>query len=234
MNKAQNMDELDIQLYAIMPFVKSKDVDVYNANDPDRISEKNSKKVLRKIKREINYIRAHEKYSPGLEMVKHAAVIVLIVMSVAFASVMSVEAARNAIWEAITTWYEERIHFRYAGEEKAYAPDTLLEYKEPTVGDDYERYVGTQNEYKFSVEYENTVSLITYQQSVLKDYDVWLSNHDSKTNIVEINGNRGELTSYVTNGIEYNTIIWNDGVYAYTIESNIGIDEIIRIANTIS
>lgn len=233
MNKAQNLDELDIQLYAIMPFVKSKDVDIYNSADPNQISEKNSKKVLKRIKREINYIKAHEKYRPALEMCKRAAVIVLIVMSVAFASVMSVEAARNAIWEAITTWYEESIHLRYAGEEEAYAPDTLLEYKEPTIGDDYERYVGTQNEYKFLVEYENSTSLITYQQSVLKDYDVWLSNHDSKTSIVEINGNRGELTSYVTNGIEYNTIIWNDGVYAYNLSSNIELDKLIHIAETV-
>ena len=233
MNKAQNLDELDIQLYAIMPFVKSKDVDVYNAADPDRISEKNSKKVLRKIKREINYIKAHEKYHPALVMLKRAAVIVLIVMSVAFASVMSVEAARNAIWEAITTWYEERIHLQYVGEENAYAPETLLEYKEPTVGDDYERYVGMENEYAFLVEYENSTSLITYQQGILKDYDVWLSNHDSEKSVVEINGNRGELTSYVINGIDYHTIVWTDDVYAYSLSGNIELNELIRIAETI-
>ena len=233
MNRAQNLDELDIQLYAIMPFVKSKDVEVYNAADPDRISEKNSKKVLRKIKREINYIKAHEKYRPALVMLKRAAVIVLIVMSVAFASVMSVEAARNAIWEAITTWYEERIHLQYVGEENAYAPETLLEYKEPTVGDDYERYVGMENEYAFSIEYENSTSLITYQQSVLKDYDVWLSNHDSESSAVEINGYCGELTSYVINGIDYHTIVWTDDVYAYSLSGNIELNELIRIAETI-
>ena len=233
MNKAQNLDELDIQLYAIMPLTKSKDVDIYNSADPNQISEKNSKKVLKRIKREINYIKAHEKYRPALEMCKRAAVIVLIVMSVAFASIMSVEATRTAIWKAITTWYEESIHFLYVGEDNAYVPDTLLEYKEPAVGDDYERYVCAENEYNFFVEYEDSTSLIIYQQSVLKDYDVWLSNHDTKSSVVEINGNRGELTSYVIDGVDYNTIVWNDGIYAYSLSSNIELEKLIRIAETV-
>ena len=137
MNEAQKLDELDIQLYAIIPNVRSKDIDIYNAADPTKISDKSSKKIFSRIKREINYIEAHEKYRPALEMWKRAAVVVLVVMSVAFASVMSVEAVRNAIWEAVTTWYNESIHFKYVGDDNAAAPDILLEYKEPIVGDDY-------------------------------------------------------------------------------------------------
>lgn len=233
MNKAQNLDELDIQLYAIMPLTKSKDVDAYNSADPNQISERNSKKVLRRIKREIKYIESHEKYRPAIETWKRVALFVLVMMSLAFASIITVEATRNAIWKVITVWYEERIHLQYVGEENAYAPETLLEYKEPTVGDDYERYVGMENEYKFLVEYENSTSLITYQQSVLKDHDVWLSNHDSESSAVEINGYRGELASYVINGIDYHTIVWTDDVYAYSLSGNIELNELIRIAETV-
>lgn len=234
MNEAQRLDELDIQLYAIMPNVRSKDIDIYNAADPTKISDKSSKKILRRIKREIKYIEAHENYRPAVEGWKRAAAVILVIMSVGFASVLTVEAVRNAIWEAVTTWYNESIHFKYVGDDNAAAPDVLLEYKEPVVGDDYERYEVVKNEFKYTVEYENSTSLITYQQSLLKDYEVWLSNHDTKSSIVDIGGKRGEVTSYVINGMEYITIIWNDGVYAYKLNSNIGIDELIRIANTIS
>lgn len=68
---------------------------------------------------------------------------------------------------------------------------------------------------------------------MLKDHDVWLSNHDSEKSVVEINGNRGELTSYVINGIDYHTIVWTDDVYAYSLSGNIELDELIRIAETV-
>lgn len=79
----------------------------------------------------------------------------------------------------------------------------------------------------------DSTSLITYQQSVLKDYDVWVSNHDSELSVIEINGNRGELTSYVIDGVDYNTIVWNDGIYAYSLSSNIELEKLIHIAETI-
>lgn len=234
MNEAQKLDELDIQLYAIMPHVRSKDVDIYNAADPTKISEKSSKKILRRIKREIKYIEAHEKYRPAVEGWKRAAAVVLIIMSVGFASVMTVEATRNAIWEVVTTWYKESIFFQYIGGDDTMAPDTLLEYKEPVVGDEYERYEMGKNELSYAIEYESDSVLIVYQQSSLKDYEVLLSNHETKASIVNINGNEGEAASYVVNGVEYNTIIWNDGRYAYKLNSNIGMTELILIANTVS
>ena len=234
MNEAQKLDELDIQLYAIMPHVRSKDIDIYNSADPTKISERSSKKILRRIKREIKYIEAHEKYRPAVEGWKRAAAVVLIIMSVGFASVMTVEAARNAIWEAVTTWYKESIFFQYIGGDDTMVPDTLLEYKEPIVGDEYERYEGIKNELMYAIEYESDSALISYQQSPLNDYEVWLSNHETEASIVDINGYEGEATSYVINGVEYNTIIWNDGRYAYMMSGNLSIDELGNIAKTIS
>ena len=234
MNEAQKLDELDIQLYAIMPHVRSKDIDIYNSADPTKISERSSKKILRRIKREIKYIEAHEKYRPAVEGWKRAAAVVLIIMSVGFASVMTVEAARNAIWEAVTTWYKESIFFQYIGGDDTMVPDTLLEYKEPVVGDEYERYEVIKNESSYVIEYECDSALITYKQSPLKDYEVLLSNHATTASIVDINGGEGEATSYVINGVEYNTIIWNDGRYAYKLNSNLSIHELLLVANTVS
>lgn len=234
MNEAQRFDELDIQLYAIMPNVRSKDIDIYNAADPTKISDKSSKKILRRIKREIKYIEAHENYRPAVEGWKRAAAVILVIMSVGFASVMTVEAARNAIWEAVTTWYKESIFLKYISDVDVATPEMLLEYKEPIVGDDYERYEVTKNDYKFVVEYESDLSLIIYQQSLLNDYEVWLSNHETEAYIVDINGCQGEVTSYVINGVQYSTIIWKDGSYAYMMSGNLSIDELGNIAKTIS
>ena len=51
---------------------------------------------------------------------------------------------------------------------------------------------------------------------------------------VNVNGHDGKITSYMISEIEYKTVIWNDGVYAYKISGNIDIDSLISYAESIS
>lgn len=235
MNKLSKLDELDIMLYAAMPYIPSKELEIYNNADPNiKLSNKEKKKILRRVERERKYAEHHQKYRPAWEAMKRVAAVVLIIMSIGFISVLSVEAVRDAIWKVITEWYEDSIFFAYVPEDDIAVPTMILEYKEPIVGDEFERYEAVRNDYNFSVEYESATTLITYQQDLLSEYKVWLSNHDTEMNSIDVNGHSGKSTVYEINGTLYNTIIWNDGVYVYTINGNIEIELLIDYAETIS
>ena len=235
MNKSSHLDDLDVMLYAAMPYTKNKELDIYNNADPEiRLSDKDKQKIYRRVNRERNYAERHKQYRPGLEAIKRVAVVVLVVMAIGFASLLSVEAVRDAIWQVITQWYKESIFFTYVTDDDIDVPTEILEYKEPLIGEEFKRYEGIKNKYDFSVEYEKDDVLITYQQNLLDKYEVMLSNHDTVMSAVNVNGHDGQTTTYMISETEYKTILWNDGVYAYTISGNIDIDSLITYAESIS
>ncbi len=236
MNIQDKPDSLDIMLYTSMPAMKSKDVEEYNMADADSLPLKRKKKIFRRLHKRIKYSERHAEYRPEIEILKRVATIVLIIISVTFASLLSVKAIRAAIFEVIITWYEESISVKYEEgmSETTTAPSKIFEYREPQVGDEFERYESIKNEYRMTIEYESESTLLVYTQSLLKDYEVMVSNHDTVMQTITINGIDYVITSYNTNGVDYNTVIYNDGEYAYKLNGNISVDVLIRYTNTIT
>lgn len=235
MNKTSKIDEMDLLLYSAMLYIEHKEVGVYDkaADVPVTLSEKDKKRILKRIIRAGEYWERHEVYHPWLETIKRVAVIALVVMSLCFTGVMSVEAVRVTLWETIIEWYEKSIFFAYVNGDESVAPDRILEYREPVLGDEYERYEGIKNEYNYVLEYESDQFLITYSQSLLENYSVMLSNHDTEMMNITVNGYLGTMTIFVTEGIPSTTIIWHDNEYTYMISSNLSYDELLKVAESV-
>lgn len=234
MNKSPRMDDMDILLYAAMPYVKKREVEIYNSADlSEGLSQAATKKICRRLKREKKYILHHEVFNPVYDSFKRIAVIALIIMSVGFGCVISVEAVRETLWNTIVEWYENSIFFSYINNNTVTVPDEILEYKEPVLDNSFYRYEGRKSRYNYVVEYEKTDTLIVYEQSLLSDYEILLSNNDTVMNMIEINGYEGVVTSFETQGVHTTTIIWNDNVYTYKLVGNVPFDELFSIAKTI-
>ena len=235
MNRTSKIDEMDLLLYSAMPYVEHKEVAVYEkaADVPVTLSEKDKKRILKRIKRAGEYWERHEVYRPGLEMFKRVAVVVLVVMSLCFTGVMSVEAVRVTLWETIVEWYENSIFFVYVNGDESVVPDRLLEYREPVLGDEYERYEIGKNEFSYMIEYESDQFLVIYNQSLLENYSVMLSNHDTEMIDITVNGYPGTMTVFVTEGITDTTIIWHDNEYAYRISGDLSYDELLKVAESV-
>lgn len=234
MNRTSKIDEMDLLLYSAMPYVEHKEVAAYEkaADVPVTLSEKDKKRILKRIKRAGEYRERHEVYRPGLEMFKRVAVIALVVMSLCFTGVMSVEAVRVTLWETIVEWYENSIFFAYVNGDESVVPDKILEYREPVLGDEYERYE-FKNEFSYVIEYESDEFLVTYSQSLLGDFSVMLSNHDTEMMNITVNGYPGTMTVFVTEGITNTIIIWHDNEYAYRISGNLSYDELLKVAESV-
>lgn len=235
MNRTSKIDEMDLLLYSATPYVEHKEVEVYNkaADIPVTLSAKDKKRILKRIKREGEYQEHHEVYHPRLEKVKRVAIIALVVMSICFTGVMSVEAVRVALWKTIVEWYENSIYFGYANGDDSDVPDKILEYREPVLGKEYERYEGIKNEYSYTLEYESDQFLISYSQSLLEDYSVMLSNHETKMIDITVNGYPGIMTVFETEGVTNTTIIWHDDEYVYRMSSNLSYGELLKVAESV-
>lgn len=75
---------------------------------------------------------------------------------------------------------------------------------------------------------------ITYQQHILDDYSILLSNFDTDAKKIKINNYEGVYTIYFHDGVVNSNIVWNDKRYTYKIYGNVDLDTLISIAESIS
>lgn len=234
MNRTSKTDEMDLLLYSAMTYVEHKEIEEYDkaAEVPVTLSQKDRKRILKRIKRAGAYREKHEVYRPVHEILKRITVVVLVILSVGFMGTISIEAVRTAIWDTIVEWYENSIYFAYGNGDDSVVPDRILEYREPVLGDEYERYE-FKNEFNYVVEYESDQSLITYSQNLLEDFSIMLSNHDTEMTDITLNGYPGTMTVFTTEGVTQTTIIWHDNEYVYRMSSNLSYEELLKIAESI-
>lgn len=132
MNKVPQVDMLDALLYAAAPYAGQKELEEYSSADPTlRLSDRAKRRIVR---------RAKQGPSPVWQYAKRVAMIALVVMAVGFGAVLSIDAVRNALVDAIVDWYERYIAVVFVHEEEASAPTEIMEYREPRgLGDEFVR-----------------------------------------------------------------------------------------------
>lgn len=228
MNKKPYVDMLDALLYAAAPYAGQKELaEYFSVEPPMQLSERIKRRIIRRAKRGTVTV---------MQYAKRVAVIALIVMSIGFAGVLSIDAVRAALWNAIVEWYEEYIAVAFVQEETVSAPTEILEYREPRgLGEEFVRYETGKNESSFSIEYESDSILIFYRQGLLDQFETFLSNQKSEIfNEININGCSGMMTSATTEVGEQLTILWHDDEYTYFLIGNMPLDELLKIAEGVS
>lgn len=230
-------DIIDALLYAAAPTMGKKELELYDSVDPNiKMSPKAERRILKRLKREAKYAERHKVYRPAVEVMKRAAIIVLVIMSIGFAGVISVEAARESLFDFIIEWYEKSIFFKYELDDDG-MPNEITEYKEPVVGEEYARFEIAKNKYRYSLEYVSGGKVITYNQNLLNHYAFKLADNYSEFFEISVNGGEGVLTTYVSDGVMYTIIMWNDGRYLYRLSGStdtVDKDELIRMAESIN
>ena len=233
---------IDVLLYASAPYTGKNEIEAYNAADAEiRLSVKAKKRIQKRLRREREYKEQHERYSPVWEISKRIAVIVLVVLSLSFVSVMSIEAVRVALWEAILEWGENSIHLRYESTDTntTILLDRILEYREPrAIGDDYKRYEDYKSDYRYCIEYEKIDCIITYHQELLKDNSMYLSNEGTSVKEIQIQNHIGTMSQFLSGNTKITTITWTDAEYIYalifnTLTDEISFDDMVDIAESV-
>lgn len=234
MDKTAKFDILEAMLYTAAPLAGQKELDEYKTSPAAEFSEKAQNKIYKKLCKEQKYYSKHEKYSPVRESFKRAAIVILAVMSISFTCVLSIDAAREAIWNAIIEWSEQFFCFKYTSEIKEpEVPTVIKEYKEPIMAEKFERREVRKTERIYTIQYEYNDILIVYRQLTLDKYDMNLSNFETKLTEIFVNGNPGIKSEEIFDTEKNHTILWNDGIYAYEIFGNIEFEKLLIIAESI-
>ncbi len=236
MRKGSRLDGMDILLYGAMPYVENRELAEYESVGHENLvlPDRARRRILRRVRRMGKYFERHAEYNPVLEGLQRVAVVILVVMSLCFAGTMSIDAVRATLWETIVEWFEDSIFFQFVVDDETGMPERILDYKEPVIGDEYERRVVRKNDFDYDVEYTNGKDEIIYSQSIYYRNDVLISNEETELIGVEINQNTGNLMECKSNNFYQTNLVWSDGKYIFYLQSNLEPDELIEIAESVS
>ncbi len=227
MNKHPN-DPLDALLYASAKSAGQNEANEYSNASPDSIlTDAERKKIIRRAKDPLSLKKT------AYVIMKRAAVIVLVILSVSFTCAMSVDSVREALWHSIFQRGTYHVTIQYTTDEGEILPDAIADFKEPDPGEGYTRREIGRSKFKYHIEYEKDGVTITYSQSLLKNYEFTVTEHYSapkpETKEITVNGCDGIL---ITTGQQI-YLNWHDNVYVYSLGGAMPCEELLRIAETL-
>ena len=235
--KYEKMDQYDYLI--ALSVLNAKDGEVQRFMELDDsdvvLSDRIEKKIRKLIRRESVYRAIGWKKSKPI--LQKAAMITLIMLTFVFAVTMSVTAVRTAVTEAITEWYEKHFDFGFVPEQgpETKPPVTLEQIRKPTllpIGAE-ERFVG-QGSQIFICEYHigDTCHLIYTQHVLNENIGSFDSEHGIQITETRVGKYKAWIFTYETTS--YVAVVWNDGEYAYVIDSEImKPEELILIAESV-
>lgn len=205
-------DKLDAMIMMSSHVLAEKSADALLSVDTSEteVPKLFAKKIDRMIKREHCKREYRELYSFG----KRVAAVFLIVCTLSFALVMSVEAVRVALWQTLVEWYEDYIAISHVTDERT--PEFIEDKKEPTsIPDSWKREVMIDSLSMYYIQYSFDESVITFNQKILDDNEDWIDGKNSVIENVKIGDYDGNLIKLIDKMSYY--LIWSDGSYSYTI-----------------
>ncbi len=228
MNKHPQNDPLDALLYASAKSAGQNETEQYASASPDSaLTDTEREKIIRRAK------VPHSLKDTASVIMKRAAVIVLVILSVSFTCAMSVDSVREALWYSIFENGIYHVTIQYTTEVGEILPDAIAQFKEPNPGNGYTRREIGKSKFKYHIEYEKDGMTLTYSQSLLKDYEFTVTEHYSapkpETKEITVNGCDGILIT--TGKLLY--LNWHDNVYVYSLGGTLPCEELLRIAETL-
>lgn len=191
-----------------------------------------------RFERKMKRLLAQQRRSPGtnraLLYVRRTAVAAMIVLTVSFAGLMTVEAHREKVVEFVTHVFHELTDYRFVKE----APDTgEVVLPDLTFGYVPEGFELTEDSMETATRrhfsYENTSGeffRLTQQGITAEgDYRTILDTEDAQTYPITVNGNEGVFNT--KSG--YSSILWSDGPVVYHLRGTIEPEELKAIAENL-
>lgn len=174
---------------------------------------KRPKSLDKKIARMIQHER-RKPYNEVFVIMKQTAAVFLVVCTLMFAMAMSVDAVREAFWNAVVEWFDKYISVVYETEVEPL--EKIEEYKEPQlVPVGAERVIRVMNDRFYIVDYYIDKHLIfTYQQTIINTKERLYDNNVDNVSEIIINDNKVYITYYNN---DRHTLCWTDTKYLYEI-----------------
>ncbi len=234
-------DKLDMMICLVIKKCGNDEVEAFRQADVSNIEF--SKNYSRRKQRII--ARYDRSFSVAVlkKIASRVAIVALIVMSVAFLTIMSSSALRGALFKVFVEWYDEYIGVRWSEEtdceETASAetdikpPSVVKEFRKPQyIIEGAEERILEQSIAGLDVEYYCEDSfLYLFSQRPITDSPVFLDD-DVKIEVVGVNGYYAVYAEGASGSGSH--LLWNDDKYSYHIYSYfLTLEEFLLVAESI-
>ena len=211
-------ERIDLLLELLVEGCGDDELELYNSIDTTNVTfskrfERNKEKILSKGKLEPFAVQFKR-------VLSRVAIICLVVLSLSFATMMSVSAVRQAVWNTIVEIFNEYFEISHENSDDT-TGETITEiqivHKPATLPEGVEEEIILNNARTFFADYyKGDEHLATFKQRILDE-----------TSSVHVNSATATISNYVC-GENYITIIdyndgqismfWSDRHYFYTID----------------
>lgn len=223
------MDKIihDEFLYAHVPQAENKMLEKIPLEN--ELSHRFSRGFNRKMKALLKYERRTPSTRKFVQRMKIAATIFLVILSLTFGTIMSVEACRIRFFEFITHVYEELTSIVIHSDENA-GHDTLVLVYPTYIPDGYSILEQTSSEYKNSIIYYNGDGAeIYYLQKLSSQSEFIFDSETVEPKEIAIGTHKGYII--INKGITQ--IYWCDNFNVYSLIGSLDESEIIKMAESI-
>ena len=225
-------DKLDALIIMSGDVLIKKNYELYQNTDVSGVIK--PKSLDRRVMRNINRENRKKEYGNLYKYFGRCAVLILVVCTVSFAVMMSVEAVRSAVWNAIIEFFDDYLSISYVMDSEV--PDKIEQKSEPEIErPEWEKQVVADNNCMYVVVYrENGEKIITYMQRVIDENNTLFDNENTEIQNIKI----GEMSAVLMFRTDMQTysLSWSDGRYEYSLEahsSEITKEDLISFAKTL-
>lgn len=211
----ERYDKLDCMLFAAAGGFCSEEVEKFMNLDVSDVPE--SARYIRKRKRMIAKQRHKPFFSACRRVARTVAVVLVIIFSLGFITVMSVSALRNAVFDVIVDWFENYVQVVFACDDPGENAGLEIEDLKKITG--LPEGVEEEIEYEYGKHY--TVNyffdgerICSLRQHIYWKNTTYIDNEGLIIEEITIDGHTAHLFE-TENGVT--RLYWSDGVYSYII-----------------
>ena len=169
---------------------------------------------------------------------KRAAVIAAIIIPVSMVSLLSVEASRNFIFNAVMNWASDHVAIQYqdrqASSSEMSSPDDS-EIRPHYLPEGFVKTETTQTDSSFTIQYRNDQGeLILFRKSPISKQGPFAVDTEHTTHKeIEIQGEKASL--FIANepdGMSY--LVWKNHSYSFQLSSEISPEQLVKMAESVT
>ncbi len=212
----ENLGNLEEKILASLP--KEKDL---------------SHKFSRNFNKKINKLIKESNRSQGMNLFikysKNVAAIILIVVSILFATTMSIEAYRVRVFKIITRVFNEYTQIDTEGD-GGVTDFTIIVNAPKYIAKGFKQFEVDESDFNYRAFYKNKAEEeIFFNQNILGSGQVLF---DTEGTTVKTKKIKNQEINYFTNkGVSQ--LYWNDDTYFYILSSTTDIDELFKMAESV-
>ena len=194
-----------------------------------------TRKEIEKLIKTVNHKSTRQRMQKAA---KRAAVIAAIIIPVSMVSLLSVEASRNVIFNAVMNWASDHVNIQYqdgqSSSSKTSSPDDS-EIKPHYLPEGFIKTETIQTDSSVTIQYQNDGGeLILFRKSPLSKQGSLLVDTEHTTHKeIEIQGEKASL--FIANepdGMSY--LVWKNHSYSFQLSSEISPEELVKMAESVA